>query len=87
LICGEELAGGASAVLSFDGGAVRGRLVRFWRGDSVLELESVGSNGEGTGEARVRLNRRQEAERDVIAVYLLDEVARMLDERGGPPAG
>jgi hypothetical protein len=73
-ICADE-AVRATTVLSFDGGQVRGRLVRFWRGDSVLELESVGSTGDGA-QRRARLSRRPETDRDAIAFYLLDQVAR-----------
>jgi hypothetical protein len=69
-------------VLSIDGVQVRGRLVRFWRGDSVLELETGGPNGDGT-EKKVRLSQRPETDRDAIAFYLLDQVVRTQDL---PPA-
>jgi hypothetical protein len=84
-ICADELVRGASTVLSFDGGQVRGRLVRFWRGDSVLELESVGSNGEGIGGKRTRLSRRPDTDNETIAFCLLDQVTRV--ERQRPTNG
>jgi hypothetical protein len=54
-------------LLSLDSGQVCGRVVRFWRGDGVLELECVGPNLEGRGGSRARLSRRHEIDLDVLA--------------------
>jgi hypothetical protein len=70
-------------VLSLDSGHVRGRVVRFRRGDNVLELESVGRNPERGGCSRTRLSRRPEPDADVLMRYLLHQVAQ-LDDRMDP---
>jgi hypothetical protein len=40
--CAADLIGDGVAGLTLDDAEVRGRLVKFWPGDSVLELETAG---------------------------------------------
>ena len=80
-ICADELIRTGSTVLSTDDGHVRGRIVRFWRGDSVLDLECVGPDLDDRGRSKTRLSRRHQTDVDVIAGYLLWEAAR-LDSSG-----
>ena len=75
-ICAAELGSDGVTVLRLDTEQVRGRVVRFWRGDSVLDLERVGSDGEQGGTSRIRLNRRQQADPELIAFYLVQQAAQ-----------
>lgn len=75
-ICAAELVRDGVAVLRLDTGWVRGRVVRYWRGDRVLDLERVGSDGEGGGTSRIRLSRGQEADAELIAFYLVQQAAQ-----------
>jgi hypothetical protein len=55
---------------------VRGRVVRFWRGDSVLHLTDVGPDGERGGESKTRLSRGQDTDADLMAFYLLQQATQ-----------
>ena len=55
---------------------VRGRVVRFWRGDRVLHLTDVGPDGEPGGESKMRLSRGQDTDADLMAFYLLEQAAQ-----------
>jgi hypothetical protein len=77
LVCARDLLGSGTTVLSVDGGQVRGHLVRFWRGDNVLELSSS-SHDTGSG-SMTRLSRGRNTSAEAIAHYLIHEVARMQD--------
>ncbi len=51
------------------------RIVTFWRGDSVLEIEVKTENGGGVG--RTRIPRRPEPEREaLLARYLAHHLNR-----------
>jgi hypothetical protein len=76
-ICAGELVRDGVAVLRLDTEQVRGRVVRFWRGDSVLDLERVGSYGERGGTSRIRLSRGQQADPELIAFYLVQQAAQL----------
>jgi hypothetical protein len=75
--CARELMRDGVTVLQVDRAQVRGRLIKFWRGDSVLELESVGPNPERCQTSRARLSRRQETDPDAYAFYLLQHIAQL----------
>jgi hypothetical protein len=55
---------------------VRGRVIRFWRGDSVLHLTDVDPDGERGGESKTRLSRGQDTDADLMAFYLLQQAAQ-----------
>jgi hypothetical protein len=78
-VCAHELLAGGSTVLSVDDGHVRGRLVRFWRGDSVLELSSWRHDAGSHGRSMTRLGRGQRTSAEVIAFYLMEQAARLQD--------
>ena len=78
--CAADLIRDGVAVLTLDHGQVRGRLIRFWRGDSVLELQTAGPDPSNGGTLRTRLSRQQEADAELIAFYLLQHAA-LLDDR------
>ena len=72
-----ELVRDGLTVLHLDGGRqVGGRVVRFWRGDSVLHLEEIGPGGERGGESKTRLSRGQEADAELMAFYLLQQTVQ-----------
>jgi hypothetical protein len=77
-----ELIRNGVTVLSLDGGQVRGRILRFWRGDSVLDLESVGSGGERGATSKIRLTRQQETDPEVLTFYLLQQAAELSSTEG-----
>lgn len=72
-----ELARDGVTVLQLDGEQVRGRVVRFWRGDSVLHLTDVDPDGERGGECKIRLSRGQDTDADLMAFYLLQQAAQL----------
>ncbi len=77
LACAGELLTVGTTVLPVDHGQIRGRIVRFWRGDSVLELEPVGALGRSGGRSMIRLARGHERSPDVLAGYLLHQAAQL----------
>ena len=62
----ERLLTEGSAVVHLGGTAVEARIVRFWRGDSLLETAHRGAGGEG--ESRTRIPRRPPP--DLLVDYL-----------------
>jgi hypothetical protein len=85
MACAGELLATGTAVLSVDGGEVRGQLIRFWRGDSVLALTAVlaptasGHDAVDLGRAMARLSRGPNTSVDVIAQYLIHQVVQLQD--------
>lgn len=77
LTCARELLDRGTTVLSIDAGTVRGHLVRFWHGDSVLELTSSSRDGVSHGSSMTRLCRHRRTSVDVIATYLIHQVAQI----------
>jgi hypothetical protein len=71
----DELIRDGVTVLPLDSRQIHGRVVRFWRGDSVLDLETIGPDGEQGATSKTRLSRPQEADRDVLTHYLLQQAA------------
>jgi hypothetical protein len=55
---------------------IRGRLVRFWRGDSVLHLEDVDAHGDRGGESKIRLRPGQDTDTELMVLYLLQQAAQ-----------
>ncbi|GII25792.1 hypothetical protein [Planosporangium mesophilum] len=82
LACARELLEHGSTVLPVDNATVRGRLVRLWRGDSVLELRASrdsGTTGSSTTTSSLtRLSRRHQ-DPQVIAEYLVHVIAQVDD--------
>lgn len=79
LICAHELLASGTTVFSVDGGHVRGRLLRFWRGDSVLELSSWRHDAGSHGRSMTRLSRGRDTSAEVIAYYLIQQAAQLQD--------
>lgn len=79
LVCARELLASGTTVLSVDGGQVRGHLIRFWHGDSVLELTTSGRDAGNPARSMARLSRGQNTSADVIAHYLIHQVAQLQD--------
>lgn len=78
LICARELLDSGTTVLSAGSGTVRGHLVRFWRGDSVLELSSSNGDERNYGSFMARVGRRRHhMSADMIADYLIQQVAQL----------
>jgi hypothetical protein len=75
-ICAGDLVRDGVAVFRLGTGRVHARIVRFWRGDSVLDLPCVDSAGEPGGRSRTRLRRGQVADPELIAFYLVQQAAR-----------
>jgi hypothetical protein len=76
-VSASELVRDGRTVLQLDNQRqIRGRLVRFWRGDSVLQLQDVGANGEFRGESKTRLRPGQETDGELMAFYLLEQAAQ-----------
>jgi hypothetical protein len=76
-ISADELVRAGVTVLRLDNDQqVRGRVVRFWRGDSVLQLTDVDPDGERGGESKIRLSRGQDTDADLMAFYLLQHAAQ-----------
>jgi hypothetical protein len=71
-----ELVRDGVTVLQLDNEQVRGRVVRFWRGDSVLHLIDVDPDGGRGGESKIRLSRGQDTDADLMAFYLLQQAAQ-----------
>jgi hypothetical protein len=68
----ERLLFQGDASLFLDGRSVEARVVRFWRGDSLLETERHGPDGEGA--SRTRIPRR--AVPDLLVGYLARAVVK-----------
>lgn len=79
LACAGELLSSGTTVLSVDGGQVRGRLVRFWHGDNVLDLTTSSRDAGNPGRSMARLSRGQNTSADVIAHYLIHQVVQLQD--------
>ena len=60
-------------VLQLETDQIHGRILRFWRGDSLLDLRRVGPEGESRGSSSTKLRRGQDADRDVLAFYLVQQ--------------
>lgn len=76
-ISASELVRDGVTVLQLDNEQqVRGRVVRFWRGDRVLHLTDVDPDGERGGESKIRLSRGQDTDADLMAFYLLQQAAQ-----------
>jgi hypothetical protein len=62
-------------VLPLDDATVRGRLIRFWRGDSVLELRASRAGGT-TASSTTKLSRHHR-DPQTIAEYLVHLIAQL----------
>ena len=77
-ISADELVRDGVTVLQLDNEQqVRGRVVRFWRGDRVLHLADIDPGGERGGESKIRLSRGQDTDADLMAFYLLQQAAQL----------
>jgi hypothetical protein len=74
-VCAEELVGTGATVVRLPTVRLRGRIVRFWRGDSVLHVDTIGPGSQRGVMSMVRLSGSKRADLDVIARYLLQDVA------------
>jgi hypothetical protein len=54
----ERLVSEGRARLDVNGRSVEARIVRFWRGDSLLETATRGPDGQGESRTRIRRNER-----------------------------
>ncbi len=63
-----------SAVLRTTHGLIAARVVKFWHGDSVLEIERTTTNGNQVGHSLTRLNRGRLDQVTPIARYLAQSV-------------
>jgi hypothetical protein len=79
LVSAGELLASGTTVLSVEGGQVRGQLIRFWHGDSVLDLTTSSRDTRNPGRSMARLSRGQNTSTDVIAFYLIHQVAQLQD--------
>ena len=70
-----------AAVVRLQNARLRGRIVRFRRGDSVLHLETIGPGQQRGAMSLHRLNTAQRDDLEVITRYLLQDVAHI----GGDP--
>ena len=71
----EELVRTGATVVRLPNVQLRGRIVDFWRGDSVLHLERIGSGRQRGGMSLVRLSGVHRDDLEIIARYLLQDVA------------
>jgi hypothetical protein len=72
-ICADDLVRDGATVMRLDTDQIYGRILRFWRGDSLLDLKRVGPAGESRGSLSMRLRRGQDADRDLLAFYLVQQ--------------
>lgn len=79
---GDELRDGAIQILAGDhftfacnAGQLQARLIRFWHGDPLLEMEHTSQVG--GGRSLSRLSRKQAQSPDTLSSYLVREVAEM----------
>jgi hypothetical protein len=77
--CAEELVRTGATVVRLPNVQLRCRIVRFWRGDSVLHLETIGPGRQRGGMSLARLSGVHRDNLEIIARYLLQDVA---DNRG-----
>jgi len=73
MTCARHLLEKGTGRMLTDDGEVAGRLVRFWRGDAVLELRGTRTDGRPAGSSMARLSRGHETP-DAVATYLINQV-------------
>jgi hypothetical protein len=73
--CAEELVRTGVTVVRLSNVQLRGRIVGFWRGDSVLHVETVGPGRQRVGMSLARLSGVHRDDLEIIARYLLQNVA------------
>ena len=76
MTCARQLLEKGTGRMLTDDGEVVGRLVRFWRGDAVVELRGTRTDGRPAGSSMARLSRDHETP-DVVAGYLINEVVHL----------
>jgi len=79
--CAQELVRTGTTVVWLPNAQLRGRIVDFPRGDSILHVETTGLGHERGGMSLCRLSMTHREELDVITQYLLQDVAQC----GGEP--
>jgi hypothetical protein len=79
--CAQELVRTGATVVRLQNAQIRGRIVRFRRGDSILHSETMGPGQKRGGMSLVRLSAVQRDDLEVITRYLLQDVAH----HGGDP--
>jgi hypothetical protein len=79
--CAQELVRTGTTVVRLPNAQLRGRIVDFRRGDSILHVETTGPSHERGGMSLCRLSATHRDDLDVITQYLLQDVA----QRGGEP--
>lgn len=79
--CAQELVRTGTTVLQLQKGQLRGRIVDYPRGDSILHVETTGSGHDRGGMSLCRLSATHRDDLDVITQYLLQDVA----QRSGDP--
>jgi hypothetical protein len=80
--CAQELMHTGTTVLQLQNGRLRGRIVDFPRGDSIVHVEPIGPGQERGGMSLCRLSPAHRDDLDVITQYLLQDVAQF----GGDPS-
>jgi hypothetical protein len=73
--CAQELMRTGSTVLQLQNGRLRGRILDFSRGGSILHVETTGPGDERSGKSLCRLSATHRDDLDVITRKLLQDVA------------
>jgi hypothetical protein len=74
--CAQELVRTGTTVMQLQNVQLRGRIVDFPRGDSILHVETTGPGHERGGMSLCRLSATHRDQLDVITQYLLQDVAQ-----------
>lgn len=77
LVKAAELASLGVVTIATTAGRVEARIVRFWRGDSVLDIKVHGPSSRQRGAARTLLTGGQVTDARVLAGYLTRSIANL----------
>lgn len=89
LVKAAHLADHGAVTIATTAGSVEAKIVRFWRGDSVLEIKVDVPSSRQREPARTLLIGGQVNDASVLAGYLIRSVADLgpdVEVQGGPPA-
>jgi hypothetical protein len=74
-----ELAAGAQVTFTCPNGRLECGIIRFWRGDSLLEIAEYGPTGQGRGQSLTRLCGPRTTTVDTVTHYLVLQVSLLLE--------
>ncbi len=73
-----EVLAGAQVTFTCPGGRLECRIIRFWRGDSLLEIDQYDATGQNRGRSLGRVGGSRSTNVDAVTHYLVFRVAELL---------